>query len=90
MNGYAVFKVQTHSSIKRQTGEGNSPFTCKLTYRLNCNPILKKFLSRFEKWKGRNYLEDSNTHDIILSGRIFHNDNEHKDLCIDRVRNNAN
>ena len=28
---------------KRQTGEGKSPFTCKLTYRLNCNPILKKF-----------------------------------------------
>ena len=26
---------------KRQTGEGESPFTCKLTYRLNCNPILK-------------------------------------------------
>ena len=26
---------------KRQTGEGNSPFTCKLTYRLNCNPTLK-------------------------------------------------
>ena len=26
---------------KRQTGEGKSPFTCKLTYRLNCNPTLK-------------------------------------------------
>ena len=29
---------------KRQTGEGNSPFTCKLTYRLKCNPILIHFL----------------------------------------------
>lgn len=28
---------------KRQTGEGNNPFTCLLTYRLNCNPTLKKF-----------------------------------------------
>ena len=27
---------------KRQTGEGNNPFTCKLTYRLNCNPIMEK------------------------------------------------
>ena len=26
---------------KRQTGEGKSPFTCLLTYRLNCNPTLK-------------------------------------------------
>ena len=26
---------------KRQTGEGNNPFTCLLTYRLNCNPTLK-------------------------------------------------
>ena len=41
MNGYAVFKVQTRSSMKRQTGEGNNPFTCLLTYRLNCNPTLK-------------------------------------------------
>ena len=28
---------------KRQTGEGKSPFTCLLTYRLNCNPTLKEF-----------------------------------------------
>lgn len=47
MNGYAIFKVQTRSSIKRQTGEGKSPFTCKLTYRLNCNPILKNIFLYF-------------------------------------------
>ena len=26
---------------ERQTGEGKSPFTCKLTNRLNCNPTFK-------------------------------------------------
>ena len=29
---------------ERQTGEGKSPFTCKITYRLKCNPILEEFL----------------------------------------------
>ena len=29
-------------TYKRQTGEGKSPFTCKLTYRLNCNHIPQK------------------------------------------------
>ena len=43
MNGYAVYKVQTRSSIKRQAGEGNNPFTCKLNYRINCNPSFKEF-----------------------------------------------
>lgn len=30
---------------KRQTGEGKSPFTCKLTCKPNCNPFLKSFSS---------------------------------------------
>jgi len=32
---------------KRQTGERKSPFTCLLTYRLNCNPTLKKYFLMF-------------------------------------------
>ena len=28
----------------RQTGEGKSPFTYKLTYRLNCNPVLNNII----------------------------------------------
>ena len=32
---------------KSQTGEGKSPFTCLLTYRLNCNPALEKLLNIF-------------------------------------------
>ena len=39
MNGYAVFKVQTHSSIKRQTGEGKNPFTCFLTNLVFFYPV---------------------------------------------------
>ena len=33
MNGYAVFKMQTRSSIKDKQVKEKSPFTCKLTCR---------------------------------------------------------
>lgn len=41
MNGYAVYKVQTRSSIKDKQVKEISPFTYKLTCRLNCNPVVR-------------------------------------------------
>ena len=46
MNGYGVFKVQTHPPKSEQVKE-NNPFTCLLTYRPICNPWSKIFFQFF-------------------------------------------
>ena len=49
-NGYAVFKIQTHSQKQKQVKE-NNPFTCLLTCRQNIAPLFLFFFEKILRWQ---------------------------------------